>query len=364
MQIQSSSPSGIGKALQQLDGKLEANSIVYAGEARHMPLLGSFDLTVSEARMFAHLDLGPDGATETTPDSSVKGIGVPKRRDTVSTFNNDLRNFCTGQPPKQSFLAPGGRTPPRFRMSRRSTLADKPELDSLLKTVMITYKGKEFLPLDENTVHRLSQYLNGSKPLAPTCLFTRLMITSDANKIRADRFVATLEQVGVYCKHLAIISPFHAIEFGNVFACEVDTLESGSDWERILQCFPNLQTVIFEYPAGEPTILTRDTFYALNCALANSTTLKKIEKVQLDVPPRVLFDYHCDYHYGQRQCHGPSPHAFSATSLPLTMVGSDMVYADDVEASDLLDVDVVFGKVETTDEVDAINKFKTETIPL
>ncbi|KAF9696502.1 hypothetical protein EKO04_005276 [Ascochyta lentis] len=323
MDSQSSSPSGIGRALQQLNDKLEANSHVETGETRR--------------------------AAEETPDISAKSIGIPKRRGTTPTFNNDLRDFCTGQPPRHSFLAPGGRTPPRFRMSRRSTLADKPELDSLLKAVTITYRGEEFLPLNNSTVHRLSQYLNGSKPLAQTCLFTRLMITNEANKVCADRFVAALEQIGAYCEKLAIVAPFHAIESGNVFAREIDTLESSSDWEKILQCFPNLQTVIFEHPAEESTNLTRDTFYALNCALANITTLQKIEKVKLHVPPRVIFDYHRDYHDGQRQPRGASSHSLSAMSSPLTIVGPDMVYADGVEDFGHLDDDAVFGKIDAVE---------------
>ncbi|KAJ4359244.1 hypothetical protein N0V95_002325 [Ascochyta clinopodiicola] len=271
MDTQSSSLSGIGKALQQQDGKREVNTIIHAGKTKRMLLPGNSDQPMSEAHMFPYLDLGLNGAAETTLDSSVKGIGVPQRRGTVPTFNNDLRDFCTGQPPEKSYLAPGGRTSPRFRMSRRSTLADKPELDSLLIASMIT------------------------------------LATS--------------------------------------FMREIDTLESGSDWERILQCFPNLQTVIFEHPVEEPTNLTRDTFYALKCALANSTTLQKTEKVQLHVPPRVLFGYHRDYHHDQRQSRGPLPHASSATNSPLTMVGSDMVYADGVEAFGLLNDDAVFGKV-------------------
>ena len=264
---------------------------------------------------------------------------------TITAVDGDLRDFCRGQPPRQSFLSEGGRTPPRFRMSRRSTLADKPELDSLLKAVMVTYKGDEFLPLNVNTIHRLSQWLNGAKPLAHHCLFRRLMITSEANKVNAEHFVATLEHIGVYCEHLAIIAPFHTIEFGNVFDRGSKNPEPGTDWEKILQCFPNLHTLIFEHPADEPTNLTRDTFYALNCALANNTTLQKIEKVQLDVPPRVLFDYHHDYHNRQR-C-GASPHSFSIISSPLTMVGSDMVYADGTEDFGSLDDDnFVFGKAD------------------
>lgn len=235
-------------------------------------------------------------------------------------------------------------------MARRSTLADKPELDGLLKAAMVTYKGKEYLPLNKNTIHHLSQWLNGAKPLAHHCIFRRLMITSEANKVSAESFVAALEHIGMYCEHMAIIAPFHTTEFGNVFAREVDNLESGSDWEKILLCFPNLDTLIFEHPTDEPTNLTRDTFYALNCALENDTTVQKIKNVLLDVPPKVMFNFHHDFHTRQRQRYDASPHTFSKTSSPLTMVGSETVYADGVQDFAFLDDLPVLGPVDPLED--------------
>lgn len=268
---------------------------------------------------------------------------------TSSTIDPNLRDFCTGHPPKQSFLAPGGRTPPRFRMLRRSTLADKPELDSLLKAVMVTYKGEEFLTLNVNTIHCISQYLNGSKPLAHFCLFKRLMIASEAKKVRADLFVSALEHIGVYCEHLAVIAPFHTTEFGNIFHHEVNNLESSSDWERILRCLDNLRTLSFEHQADEPTSLTRDTLYALSSALASTTTLQKIKNVHLNVPPRVIFDYHHDFHDRQRRNGSLSSNIISS---PLTIVGSDVIYADGAEVFGQLDDDEIFGKVDGIDTVE------------
>ena len=235
-------------------------------------------------------------------------------------------------------------------MSRRSTLADKPELDTLLKAVMVEYMEKEFLPLDSHTVHQLAQYLNGSKPLAHTCLFQRLLINSETNKVRAGLFVAALENVGVYCEHLAIIAPFHTIEFSNAFDRDTGNLEPGSDWGKILQCFPNLHTLSFEHPAKEPTNLTRDTFYSLNCALANNTSVQGIVNVRLQVPPKLMFDYHQDYHNHQRQS---SSLRSSVNSTPLTMVGSNLVYADGAEEFVSLDNYSVFGKADGTDTVDS-----------
>ena len=215
---------------------------------------------------------------------------------------------------------------------------------------MVQYKDEKFLPLDSNTVHRLTQYLNGSKPLVHTCRFKRLLINSETNEVRAGLFVAALEQIGVYCEHLAIIAPFHTIEFSNVFYRDTGNPEPGSDWEKIFECFPNLRTLTFEHPAKKPTNLTRDTFYSLNHALANNTTLQKYVKVNLDVPPKLMFDYHHDYHSRQRR--SDSPRSLNITSSPLIMVGSDMVYADGAENFNSLDNDLVFGKADDIDAVD------------
>jgi hypothetical protein len=242
-------------------------------------------------------------------------------------------------------------------MSRRSTLADRPELDALLKGFTIDYKnekyfplGEKFLPLDSNTVHCLAQYLNGSKPLAHTCRFKKLMINSQTNKVRANLFVAILEHVGVYCEHLAIVAPFHTIEFVHVFDREMGNPEPGSDWGKILECIPNLFTLTFEHPVKEPTNLTRDTFHALDQALRTNISMQKIKNVQLDVPDKVLFNFHHDFHQNQRRLN--SPDSYSVSSSPLTIVGSDVIFADGVEDFESLENKAPFGKVEALDKVD------------
>lgn len=218
-------------------------------------------------------------------------------------------------------------------MSRRSTLADKPELDTLLKVFMVQFRNDDFLPIDENTVRHLNQYMNGSKPLAHTCRFKRLLINSKTNEVRVGLFVAVLENIGIHCEHLAIVAPFHPIEFGNAFEYGVGNSEPGSDWEKILDCLPNLRVLTFEHPDTEPTNLTRDTFYSLTCALATNTTLQKSFNIRLHVPPKVYFNYHKDHHS-------------SPASTPLCLVGADMVYADGPENFGSLDNGPVFGKPE------------------
>ncbi|XPS74163.1 hypothetical protein M3J09_006285 [Ascochyta lentis] len=83
---------------------------VLTGETRRLSPRGSLD------RMIAHLDLGAEGAAEETPDISAKSIGIPKRRGTTPTFNNDLRDFCTAS----SKLS---RSPTGAKSSFRSTTA-------------------------------------------------------------------------------------------------------------------------------------------------------------------------------------------------------------------------------------------------
>lgn len=204
---------------------------------------------------------------------------------------------------------------------------------------MVQIKDKDTLPINEHTVHRMTQYLNGSKPLADTGLFKRLLINRDTNQIRTALFVAALEQIGTYCEHLTIQAPFHPIEFGIARVYEPGNNEPGSDWAKILECLPNLLTFTFEHPDTEPTRLTRDTFYALTCALQLNTTLQDIFKLHLPVPPKLLFSYHKDHHS-------------SPGSTPLCLVGADMVYADGPEDFGSLNSGAVFGKAEDIDKAD------------
>jgi hypothetical protein len=247
------------------------------------------------------------------------------------TKDSVFKDFCRGQPPRRSFLANGA--PPRLPMSRRSTLADKPELDTLLKVFTVQFRDEGFLPINENTVNLLNQYLNGSKPLAHTCRFKRLLFNKKTNEVRVGLFVKVLESIGMYCEHLAIVSPFHPIEFGKSFEYGAGNSEHGSDWEKILDCLPGLRTFTFEHPNTEPSHVTRDTFYTLTCALATNKILHKSIKMQLDVPPKVFFNYHKDHHS-------------SPGSTPLCLVGADMIYADGPEGFGSLDGGSVFGKAE------------------
>jgi hypothetical protein len=253
------------------------------------------------------------------------------------TKDSVFKAFCRGQPPRRSFLANG--TPPRLPMSRRSTLADEPELDTMLKVYTVHFKDEDFLPINENTVHLLKEYLNGSKPLAHTCRFKRLLFNEETNRVRVSLFVKVLESVGMYCDNLAIIAPFHPIEFGHALQYGVGNYEPGSDWYKILDCLPALRYFTFKHPKTEPLRVTRDAFYTLTCALSNDKIKLRQLEVDLNVPDKVLFNYHKDHHS-------------SPGSTPLCLVGADRIFADGPEGFGSLDNGPVFGKAEDINQVD------------
>lgn len=260
---------------------------------------------------------------------------------------NVFNDFCRGQPPRRSFL-PLGRTPPRLRMSRRSTLADKPELDELFIEAMVEFRGKKFLPITTDTMRHLTRYVNGSKPLAHPSLFKRLLLNTDTNEVPADLFVAVLEGIGLYCEHLAVIAPFHTIEFVDKSDREVGNPEPGSDWDKILGCLPNLRKLRFEDPDKESNTRTRDTFYSLNYALAECKTFKEHVKADLDVEPELVFDFRREFRREFRR------HERKISS-PLVIVSSGVVYADstaDPEGPDSPDEEFMLGKLDGIDSAD------------
>lgn len=236
-------------------------------------------------------------------------------------------------------------------MSRRSTLAEKPDLDVQLNAVMVEYEDDVFLPLDYSTVLRITEYLNGSKPLAHgCCVFKGLLINGQTNDVSAGLFMAAIGKIGKHCEHLVIVAPFHPIGFDHIPDSEPGNPEPGSDWEKILECFPNLHKITFEDHTKEPTTISRDAFHSLNYAFLKNTALREYVKVKNNVSPRLLFDFHHDFHRRQRSRESPESSGFIST--PLTMVGSDMIYADGLEDFSMSDDDLVFGEVDDVEPVD------------
>jgi hypothetical protein len=194
-----------------------------------------------------------------------------------------LRRWCTGQPPKKSFLGSGS-----LPFSRRSTLADKPELDVLLALTKKTYKGHGYLPLTARTIHRLSPFWKGEKPIADTRVFECIMIDAEINGIHTDHVVAALERIGTYCKHLLVVAGVKTTELGTVFNREFDNIPVGYDWECILRCFPNLKHLAFIHPVEEPVEWSRDTLFALHLAVAKRQAIQETTTFGVEVPGKLI----------------------------------------------------------------------------
>lgn len=244
-------------------------------------------------------------AIKSTADTSIDGtLPAGYRIDSGSDSDDsipdivnaraDLRKWCTGQPPKKSFLGSDGRLPARLPFTRRSTLAEKPELDILLAATKKMYNGHMYLPLSAQTVHRLSPYWKGEKPIADTKIFECIMMTHEVNGVHADHVVSALERIGAHCEHLLVVSPIQTSELGNVFNREAGDIAPGNDWEHILSCFPNLKRLVFVHPLDEPVMLSRGTFYALHTAVANRQAARELKTFKYEGPPQLITNFHYD----------------------------------------------------------------------
>ncbi|KAH6643673.1 hypothetical protein C7974DRAFT_407395 [Boeremia exigua] len=250
-----------------------------------------------------------------------------------------LRAFCSGHPPKQSFLESDS----AFYKARRSTLADNPELDVQLKASMVQYKAESFLPLNFKSVRLITQYLNGSKPLAYIHVFSRLLITSETNDVRAGLFIAALERIGLHCKHLAVLAPFHTVEFKDMSYNEAGR---HGDWRKILECLPNIRKITFEDQIEQPTPLRQSTFHSLVYALPN-TSLEECFVLDFDISPSLLFGLHYDFH--RRYLPTAAPLSLGKVFKPLTMIAGGIIYADGTEPFGLSDDNAIYGSADDDD---------------
>ncbi|KAH7075056.1 hypothetical protein FB567DRAFT_182941 [Paraphoma chrysanthemicola] len=200
----------------------------------------------------------------------------------------DLRKWCTGQPPKKSYLRSDTKMFDRLPITRRSTLADKPELDILIAGSKIDYGGHSFVPLTARVIHYLSPYWKGEKPIADTKVFACLLINQEINGLHADHVVAALQSIGEHCRHLLVVSPVQTSELGNVFIRDQGDIEPGNDWERLLQCFSNLEHLAYVHDAKELVDLTRGTFYTLHTAVADRQAAKALKTFKVDGPPQMI----------------------------------------------------------------------------
>lgn len=202
-------------------------------------------------------------------------------------FTEDIRDECYGKPPEISYLKGDENTPVRFRIPRRSTLADKPELDGILRATMTLFKDRLYLPITATTIHHLQPYVNGAKPVVKTSLFSCVLLNKELNAVHADHVVAVLRYIGQYVTHVLVVSPIHTSEMGDVFNREVGDMGSGNDWGHILSCFPHLQWLMLLLPDDTGTGLPSDTYTALREAVSRRQS--KPEQLRYDSgPPKLL----------------------------------------------------------------------------
>jgi hypothetical protein len=243
-----------------------------------------------------------DHRLEESPDNSESDSDFefePNSEQYLTDAGNEsealLRRWCAGQPARKSYLSADGSSSPRFPLTRRSTLADKPELDVLLAATKVRHRGHWYLPLTTRTIHRLSKFVNGSKPIANMTLFECILIDQEVNGVHADHVVSVLERIGEHCNHLLVKSPIQTSELGNVFNREADNVSPGNDWDCILKCFPNLKHLAFIHPIEQPVDLTRGTFFALQMAVANRQTAQQVKRFSVSCPPALLTYFYYDF---------------------------------------------------------------------
>ncbi|KAF1939874.1 hypothetical protein EJ02DRAFT_351327 [Clathrospora elynae] len=176
-------------------------------------------------------------------------------------------------------------------MARRSTLADKLELDAILKKSMVQHNKHKYLPLTATTIHRLSPFWKGAKPIADMKIFDCIKIGHEINNVHADHAVAALGRIGEHCTHLLVVAPIQTSELGNVFNREEGNVAFSNDWEQILRCFPNLKWLAFVHPQDVPTRFSLATFHALRTAIVNHQSALALGKFEVNIPPAVLANF-------------------------------------------------------------------------
>jgi hypothetical protein len=241
----------------------------------HFPALTLSKSDLDHSGIAKPISISPSSATPfgSLPSSGTRTRPANDFEDNVAGPSDQheglLRDWCTGLPPKKSYLSSRGNPSPRLPFTRRSTLADKPELDTILAATKQEYNGEQFLPLTARTIHQLSPYWKGEKPIADTTIFKRIMIGAEINVVHADHVVAALKRIGGHCAQLVIFSSVQTSDLGGVFNREAGNVESGNDWVSILKCFPHLKHLAFVCQASEPAELSRGTLSALRAAGAD-----------------------------------------------------------------------------------------------
>jgi hypothetical protein len=141
-----------------------------------------------------------------------------------------FRSFTTGQP-RLCYLRSTLPRAPLPVVSRRSTLADVPELDHKLYAQRVKVNGEDYLPLNTKTVHILQPYLNGAKPVADMSLFERLVVSREYKIRHLNDLLISLASIGKHCKVLVILGEDRIWDLGGIHI----------RWEPVLKWCTQLQ---------------------------------------------------------------------------------------------------------------------------
>jgi hypothetical protein len=125
---------------------------------------------------------------------------------------NEFRDYATGAPRITAF--PGYMDRPRT--PRRSTLADKPELDHRLMPYRALFHGVQCLILSKTSLMILSHFINGIKPISDLSVFTNLAIDFDLAKDASTPLLSTLEFISQQVTGIVVITGAEGMDPGTV----------------------------------------------------------------------------------------------------------------------------------------------------
>jgi hypothetical protein len=141
-----------------------------------------------------------------------------------------FREYATGQPVYQYLRTSRLDSP---HMSRRATLADRPEIDHQLVGQCVPVEGGIYLPLTVTTVRTLAPYVQGAKPLADVGLLQNLLIDKEARLYQGENLLACLKGIGQHCSSLVLSGEDASFPFEQVVR----------EWSLVLGLLPNVKTL-------------------------------------------------------------------------------------------------------------------------
>ncbi|KAF2653019.1 hypothetical protein K491DRAFT_780624 [Lophiostoma macrostomum CBS 122681] len=141
-----------------------------------------------------------------------------------------FREYTTGQPVYQYLRTSKPRSP---QLSRRATLADRPEIDHQLVGHRLPIEGEVYLPLTVTTIRILAPYVQGAKPLADVGLLHNLLIDKEVMSYHGEPLLACLKGIGEQCLALVLSGEDSNVAFA----------QSVREWNLVLVLVPNVKNL-------------------------------------------------------------------------------------------------------------------------